>query len=120
MAMKTAVPPFPRANTSLDSPLSMSKEITLIIKVTNACNMRCRDCFIEPSVFHKTMVSDTAKRLIRVFLDSDWFDTVHSSGMAASRCCVARAFSKPCERAAPVADPRLVHELHTDQCHTAR
>lgn len=77
MAMKTAVPPFPRANTSLDSPLSMSKEITLIIKVTNACNMRCRYCFIEPSVFHKTMVSDTAKRLIRVFLDSDWFDTVH-------------------------------------------
>jgi len=55
----------------------MSREITLIVKVTNACNMACRYCFIEPSVFHKTMVSDTAKRVIRVFLDSDWFKSVN-------------------------------------------
>ncbi len=57
--------------------LAMSREITLIIKVTNACNMACKYCFIEPSIFHKTMVGATALRVIRVFLDSDWFETVH-------------------------------------------
>ena len=30
--------------------MSISREITLIVKVTNACNMACRYCFIEPSV----------------------------------------------------------------------
>jgi uncharacterized protein len=57
--------------------MSMNREITLIVKVTNACNMACRYCFIEPSVFHKTMVNETARRVVRVFLDSDWFESVH-------------------------------------------
>jgi sulfatase maturation enzyme AslB (radical SAM superfamily) len=57
--------------------MSMSREIALIVKVTNACNMACRYCFIEPSVFHKTMVNETARYVVRVFLDSDWFDSVH-------------------------------------------
>ncbi len=57
--------------------MSMSREITVIVKVTNACNMACRYCFIEPSVFHKTMVAATARRVIRVFLDSAWFSAVH-------------------------------------------
>ena len=57
--------------------MSMNREITLIVKVTNACNMACRYCFIEPSVFHKTMVDETARHVVRVFLDSDWFESVH-------------------------------------------
>jgi len=55
----------------------MNREITLIVKVTNACNMACRYCFIEPGVFHKTMVNETARRVVRVFLDSDRFESVH-------------------------------------------
>jgi uncharacterized protein len=54
----------------------MSPDVTLIIKVTNACNMKCRYCFIEPSVFHKTMNGDTARRVVRAFLDSSYFRTV--------------------------------------------
>ncbi len=57
--------------------MSMNREITLIVKVTNACNMACHYCFIEPSVFHKTMVDETARRVVRVFLDSNWFESVH-------------------------------------------
>jgi serine-type anaerobic sulfatase-maturating enzyme len=54
----------------------ISPDVTLIIKVTNACNMRCRYCFIEPSVFHKTMARDTARRVVRAFLDSSYFQSV--------------------------------------------
>jgi uncharacterized protein len=54
----------------------ISPDVTLIIKVTNACNMRCRYCFIEPSVYHKTMKSDTARRVVRAFLDSSYFHSV--------------------------------------------
>lgn len=54
----------------------ISPDVTLIIKVTNACNMRCRYCFIEPSVFHKTMNGDTARRVVRAFLDSSYFQSV--------------------------------------------
>ena len=54
----------------------ISPDVTLIIKVTNACNMRCRYCFIEPSVFHKTMNVDTAQRVVRAFLDSSYFKSV--------------------------------------------
>jgi uncharacterized protein len=57
--------------------VSLSRDITVIVKVTNACNMACRYCFIEPSVFHKTMVRETAMRVVRAFLDSDWFESVH-------------------------------------------
>ncbi|MGH3932587.1 MAG: radical SAM protein [Pseudonocardiaceae bacterium] len=55
----------------------LSSAITLIIKVTNACDMQCRYCFIEPSVFHKTMKDETARRVVRAFLDSDFFTSVH-------------------------------------------
>ena len=54
----------------------ISPDVTLIIKVTNSCNMRCSDCFIEPSVFHKTMKSATARRVVRAFLDSSYFRSV--------------------------------------------
>ena len=57
--------------------MMLSPDITLIIKVTNACDMQCRYCFIEPSVFHKTMRPDTARRVVHAFLDSDYFRTVH-------------------------------------------
>ena len=56
--------------------MMLSPHITLIIKVTNACDMRCKYCFIEPSVFHKTMKDRTARRVVRAFLDSDFFESV--------------------------------------------
>jgi uncharacterized protein len=55
----------------------MNREVTVIVKVTNACNMACRYCFIEPSVFHKTMTADTARHVVRAFLDSRGFESVH-------------------------------------------
>ena len=54
----------------------ISPHVTLIIKVTNACDMKCRYCFIEPAVFHKTMKIETARRIIRAFLDSTYFESV--------------------------------------------
>jgi len=57
--------------------MMLSPNITLIIKVTNACDMKCRYCFIEPSVFHKTMKDETARRIVHAFLDSDFFESVH-------------------------------------------
>jgi uncharacterized protein len=55
----------------------MEKHVTLIIKVTNACDMHCRYCFIEPSVYHKTMKLDLARKIVRTFLDSKYFSSVH-------------------------------------------
>jgi len=57
--------------------MMLSPNITLIIKVTNACDMKCRYCFIEPSVFHKTMKPETAVRVVHAFLDSAFFESVH-------------------------------------------
>ncbi|UQX04550.1 radical SAM protein [Streptomyces sp. RerS4] len=57
--------------------MMLSPHVTLIIKVTNACDMQCRYCFIEPSVFHKKMTDETARRVVRAFLDSDFFESVH-------------------------------------------
>jgi uncharacterized protein len=57
--------------------IMLSRNITLIIKVTNACDMKCSYCFIEPSVFHKTMKISTAHRVIHAFLDSSFFESVH-------------------------------------------
>lgn len=57
--------------------MKLSPHVTLIIKVTNACDMKCRYCFIEPSVYHKTMKPETAQRVVRGFLDSDYFESVH-------------------------------------------
>lgn len=57
--------------------ITLSRDITLIIKVTNACDMKCTYCFIEPSVFHKTMKMNTAQRIIHAFLDSDFFESVN-------------------------------------------
>lgn len=57
--------------------LTLSPTVTVIVKVTNACDMRCRYCFIEPSVFHKTMKQHTAARVVHAFLDSDFFESVH-------------------------------------------
>jgi uncharacterized protein len=54
----------------------ISPIVTLIIKVTNACNMKCRYYFIEPSIFHKTMTIATARRIVRAFLDSSYFNNV--------------------------------------------
>ena len=54
----------------------MNKQVTLIIKVTNACDMHCRYCFIEPSVYHKTMKLELARRIVRAFLDSRHFTSV--------------------------------------------
>lgn len=54
----------------------MNKSVTLIIKVTNTCNLGCRYCFIEPSVFHKTMKVELARQIVRTFLDSDYFEAV--------------------------------------------
>lgn len=59
------------------APLSLSRDVTVIIKVTNACDMQCKYCFIEPSVFHKTMSDETARRVVRAFLDSDHFASVN-------------------------------------------
>jgi uncharacterized protein len=56
--------------------MMLSRNVTLIIKVTNACDMQCRYCFIEPSIFHKTMKSETARRVVRAFLDSSYFESV--------------------------------------------
>jgi uncharacterized protein len=57
--------------------MTLSRDITLIIKVTNACDMKCTYCFIEPSVFHKTMKMNTAQRIIHAFLDSAFFESVN-------------------------------------------
>jgi len=54
----------------------MSPHVTLIVKLTNACNMRCHYCFIEPSVLHKKMQPETARLVIRSFLDSNYFQSV--------------------------------------------
>lgn len=56
---------------------SLSTDVTVIVKVTNACDMKCRYCFIEPSVYHKTMQPKTAERVVRAFLSSEYFRTVH-------------------------------------------
>ena len=55
----------------------LSRRITLIIKVTNACDMQCKYCFIEPSVFSKTMRPETARRVVHAFLDSSYFESVN-------------------------------------------
>lgn len=57
--------------------MMLSPTVTVIIKVTNACDMQCKYCFIEPSVFHKTMKAHTAHRVVHAFLDSDFFESVH-------------------------------------------
>jgi uncharacterized protein len=57
--------------------MMLSPHVTVIVKVTNACDMKCRYCFIEPSVYHKTMKPQTAERVIHAFLDSDHFESVH-------------------------------------------
>jgi uncharacterized protein len=57
--------------------MTLSPRVTLIIKVTNACDMKCRYCFIEPSVYHKTMNPETAERVVDAFLASDFFESVH-------------------------------------------
>lgn len=54
----------------------MNRSMTLIIKVANTCNMHCRYCFIEPSVFHKTMKLETARKVVRAFLDSAYFEEI--------------------------------------------
>lgn len=54
----------------------MDRNIQLIIKVTNSCNMSCKYCYIEPEVFHKQMEPATARRVVRTFLDSDYFKRV--------------------------------------------
>jgi uncharacterized protein len=55
----------------------LSRRVTVIVKVTNACDMQCKYCFIEPSVFHKTMSDETALRVVHAFLDSPWFESVN-------------------------------------------
>jgi uncharacterized protein len=57
--------------------MMLSRRITLIIKVTNACDMKCKYCFIEPSVFSKTMRRETAQRVVHAFLDSPYFESVN-------------------------------------------
>lgn len=57
--------------------MMLSPHITLIVKVTNACDMRCRYCFIEPSIVHKTMRDGTAHRIVDSFLGSEFFESVH-------------------------------------------
>ena len=54
----------------------METHLTLIVKVTNACNMRCRYCFIEPEIFHQTMSVATMQRVVRAFLDSPYFTSI--------------------------------------------
>lgn len=56
--------------------MNLSPHVTVIVKVTNACDMKCRYCFIEPAVFHKKMSDATARRVVRSFLDSDVFESV--------------------------------------------
>ncbi|MGO9419283.1 radical SAM protein, partial [Roseiarcus sp.] len=56
--------------------MMMSPHITLIVKLTNACNMQCHYCFIEPWVFHNKMKPETARLVIRSFLDSNYFQSV--------------------------------------------
>lgn len=56
--------------------MTIRRQISLIVKATNACNMHCRYCFIEPHVFHKSMKIATARKLVRGFLDSTYFDDV--------------------------------------------
>jgi uncharacterized protein len=57
--------------------MMLSPHVTVIVKVTNACDMKCRYCFIEPSVYHKTMRPETAERVVHAFLDSEFFESVH-------------------------------------------
>lgn len=54
----------------------ISRSVTVIVKVTNACDMRCRYCFIEPAIAGKTMSVATARRVVRAFLDSAHFSDV--------------------------------------------
>jgi uncharacterized protein len=55
----------------------LNREVTVIVKVTNACDLQCRYCFIEPHVFHKRMSDETARRVVRALLDSDFFERVN-------------------------------------------
>lgn len=54
----------------------LDSHLTLIIKVTNACNLRCRYCFIEPEIFHQTMSVATMQRVVRAFLDAPQFTSI--------------------------------------------
>ena len=55
----------------------LNRELTVIVKVTNACDLHCRYCFIEPHIFHKRMSDETARRVVRALLDSDFFEKVN-------------------------------------------
>jgi uncharacterized protein len=55
----------------------LSRDITLIVKVTNRCNFHCKYCFIEPHVFDKVMALATLERVITAFLQSTYFKSVH-------------------------------------------
>src|SRR5437763_13895317 len=74
---REAFGPTRKPTRKVDAAMMLSPDVTLIIKVTNACDMRCRYCFIEPSVFHKTMKDDTARRVVRAFLASALFQLPH-------------------------------------------
>lgn len=54
----------------------LNRDVTVIVKVTNSCDMRCRYCFIEPAIFSQRMSDQTAQRVVHAFLDSDAFDSV--------------------------------------------
>lgn len=75
--------------------MMLSPNVTLIIKVTNACDMRCRYCFIEPSVYHKTMKPATAARVVDAFLGSDYFESVHFVWHGGEPLLRGRSFFEP-------------------------
>ena len=98
---------------------SLSTDVTVIVKVTNACDMKCRYCFIEPSVYHKTMQPDTAARVVRAFLGSEYFRTVHfvwhgGEPLLRGRAFFERIFAQ--QRSSPTA-VRYTNSTQTNATH---
>ena len=93
--------------------MRLSPNITLIIKVTNACDMQCRYCFIEPSVFHKTMKPATALRVVEAFLGSDVFESVHFVWHGGEPLLRGRRFFEPIFEAQRACATKVSYENST-------
>src|SRR5688572_21380804 len=97
----------------------MGTHLTLIVKVTNACNMRCRYCFIEPEIFHQKMSIATMQRVVRAFLDSSYFASIQFVWHGGEPLLRGRAFFEQiiAEQQARPTQVRYANAVQTNATH---
>ena len=93
----------------------LNRDVTVIVKVTNSCDMRCRYCFIEPAIFSQRMSDQTAQRVVHAFLDSDAFDSVRFVWHGGEPLLRGGVLRTGVRRAAGVRGPGRLQQRHTDQ-----